>query len=261
MNCYNIEKLFFKYNSHHTLKNITFDISAGEILGIIGPNGSGKTTLIKLLVNVIKPESGKIKLYDRDIQKIKREELAKTVAYVPQSIDIIFPFTVFEVVLMGRSPYLKGLGFEDERDHEIALKIIEDLDIKSIMHKPYNSLSGGEKQRVSIARALCQLPRVILLDEPNAHLDISHQLEIFDFMKNLNKNDNVTVISVSHDLNLASIYFDRIIILKDGEIAASGEPKEVFTKEQIKEVFNTDVEVDSFYMNKPRITIIPSINA
>ncbi len=260
MICYNIEKLFFKYNSHNTLSDINLQIESGETLGIIGPNGSGKTTFVKLLDNILKPESGKVQLFGKDIGKIKREELAKIVAYVPQSIEIIFPFTVFEVVLMGRAPYLKGLGFENERDYEIANKIIEDLDIKNIIHKPYNSLSGGEKQRVSIARALCQLPKVILLDEPNAHLDISHQLEIFNFMKRLNQNEDVTVISVSHDLNLASIYFDRILILKDGVIAASGKPDEVFTKEQIKEVFNTNVEVDNYYKNKPRITIIPDFN-
>jgi iron complex transport system ATP-binding protein len=257
MICYNIEKLFFKYNSHYTLSDINFQIDSGATLGIIGPNGSGKTTFIKLLANVLKPEKGKVTLFGKDISKIKREDLAKTVAYVPQSIEIIFPFTVFEVVLMGRAPYLKGLGFENEEDYSIASKIIEDLDIKNIMHKPYNSLSGGEKQRVSIARALCQLPEVILLDEPNAHLDISHQLEIFNFMKNLNKTENVTVISVSHDLNLASIYFDKILILKEGTIIAAGTPDEVFTKEQIKGVFNTNVEVDSYYENKPRITIIP----
>ena len=257
MICYNIEKLFFKYNSHYTLSDLNFQIESGEILGIIGPNGSGKTTLIKLLDNLLKPESGKVFLFGKEIKKIKQDELAKTVAYVPQNVEILFPFTVFEVVLMGRAPYLKGLGFENDEDYAIASKIIEDLDIKNIMHKPYNSLSGGEKQRVSIARALCQLPKVILLDEPNAHLDISHQLEIFNFMRDLNKNGKVTVISVSHDLNLASIYFDRIMVLKKGQIVAAGTPEEVFTKEQIKEVFNTNVEVDSYYMNKPRITIIP----
>jgi len=239
------------------LSDINFSIKSEEILGIIGPNGSGKTTLVKLLANILKPESGKVSLFGKDVAKFNQNELAKTVAYVPQNVEIIFPFTVLEVVLMGRSPYIKGLGFENEKDYEIASKIIEDLDIKNIMHKPYNSLSGGEKQRVSIARALCQMPSVILLDEPNAHLDISHQYEIFNFMKNLNKEKNVTIISVSHDLNLASIYFDRILVLKNGKIASSGNPNEVLTKEHIKEVFNTNVEVDMFYQNKPRITILP----
>lgn len=257
MICYNIENLFFKYNSKYTLSDINFDIKTNEVLGVLGPNGSGKTTLIKLLDNILKPEKGTIKLFNKNINKYKREELAKIIAYVPQNIDIVFPFTVIEVVLMGRAPFLNSFGFENDKDYEIAFKVIEKLDIKDIINKPYNSLSGGEKQRVSIARALCQDPKIILLDEPNAHLDISHQIEIFNLIKTLNKEENITIISVSHDLNLASLYFDRIIVLKAGKIAASGTPNEVLTKESIKEIFNTNVEVDYYYQKKPRITIIP----
>jgi iron complex transport system ATP-binding protein len=229
------------------------------MLGIIGPNGCGKTTLIKLLCNLLKAESGTILLFDENINKINGNDLAKSVAYVPQNVEIIFPFTVFEVVLMGRAPYLSGIGFEKENDYKIANRLIEELDIKGIRHKPYNTLSGGEKQRVSIARALCQEPKIILLDEPNSHLDISHQLEIFNFIKKLNNEKKVTVISVSHDLNLASFFFDRIVCMKDGELITSGSPSEVLTRKNIKSIFETDVEVDDFYKGKPRITIIPSI--
>ena len=258
-NCYCIEKLFFRYNSDYQISDINFQIKTGEILGIIGPNGCGKTTLIKLLCNLLKAESGSILLFNKNINKIDGNDLAKTVAYVPQNVEIIFPFTVFEVVLMGRAPYLKGIGFEKENDYEIAINLIEELDIKEIMHKPYNTLSGGEKQRVSIARALCQEPKIILLDEPNAHLDISHQLEIFNFIKKLNNEKKITVISVSHDLNLASFFFDRIICMKEGEIITYGSPSEVLTRENINSVFETDVEVDDFYKGRPRITVIPTV--
>jgi iron complex transport system ATP-binding protein len=259
VNCYCIEKLFFRYNSHYQISDVNFQIKTGEILGIIGPNGCGKTTLIKLLCNLLKAESGTIDLYGKSINKIDGNDLAKSVAYVPQNIEIIFPFTVFEVVLMGRAPYLNGIGFEKENDYTIANKLIEELDIKTIMHKPYNTLSGGEKQRVSIARALCQEPKIILLDEPNAHLDISHQLEIFNFIKKLNNEKKVTVISVSHDLNLASFFFDRILCMKEGKIITSGSPSEVLTKENIRSIFETDVEVDDFYKGKPRITVMPTM--
>jgi iron complex transport system ATP-binding protein len=259
VNCYCLEKLFFRYNSHYQISDINFQIKTGEILGIIGPNGCGKTTLIKLLCNLLSAESGTILLFDKNINKIDGTELAKTAAYVPQNVEIIFPFTVFEVVLMGRAPYLNGIGFKKKNDYKIANGLIEDLDIKSIMHKPYNTLSGGEKQRVSIARALCQEPKVILLDEPNAHLDISHQLEIFNFIKKLNSEKKVTVVSVSHDLNLASFFFDRILCMKGGKVVTSGSPNEVLTKENIKSIFETEVEVDDFYQGKPRITVIPTI--
>lgn len=259
VNCYRIENLFFRYNSHYQISDINFQIKAGEILGIIGPNGCGKTTLIKLLCNLLKAESGNILLFDKNINKINGNDLAKTIAYVPQNVEIIFPFTVFEVVLMGRAPYLSGIGFEKENDYKIANDLIEELDIKGIMHKPYNTLSGGEKQRVSIARALCQEPKIILLDEPNAHLDISHQLEIFNFIKKLNDDKKVTVISVSHDLNLASFFFDKILCMKDGKVITSGSPNEVMTKENIRSLFETEVEVDDFYKGRPRITVIPNI--
>jgi iron complex transport system ATP-binding protein len=255
-----VENVSFGYTPGvATLRTISFDIRKGEFLGLVGPNGSGKTTLLRLLDRIYIPRSGHITLDGRDISQYPRTELARRLAFVPQEPGPQFPFTVLEMVLMGRAPHSRGKAFENSRDREIALEMLALTDIGHLAHQPITALSGGERQRVFIARALAQQPQILLLDEPNAHLDIAHQIEIFDIIKKLNRESGLTVVSVSHDLNLAAIYSDRVAIIVCGSIAAVGTAAEVFTESRIQDVFRTPVVVDRHPSgNSPRITLIPS---
>jgi iron complex transport system ATP-binding protein len=255
---FSIKNLCFSYTESPILENINFDISSGENLGIVGPNGCGKTTLLKLLANLLKAGKGNIYFNKKDINHIKKIDLAKVIAFVPQFTEFVFSFSVFEIVLMGRTPFLKGIGFENKKDIEIAINSMLMTKVFDLKDKPINSLSGGEKQRVSLARALCQEPGVILLDEPNSHLDISYQIEMFSLLKRLNQEKGITVISVVHDLNLASLFCNRILLMKNRRILHDGSPNEVFTKENIKNVFNTSVEIDKIDRSqKVRISLLP----
>ncbi|MGA9115526.1 MAG: ABC transporter ATP-binding protein [Bacteroidota bacterium] len=240
-----------------TLRRVSLDVRRGEFLSVVGPNGSGKSTLLKLLDRILLPSEGSITLLDRDLAWYPRAELARKVSYVPQETGILFPYTVYEVVLMGRAPHSRGEVFENARDRAIAREAMRAADIAHCAAHPVTALSGGEKQRVFIARALAQQPQVILLDEPNAHLDIAHQVGVFSVMRRLNRSEGVTVVSVSHDLNLASAFSDRIVMLKEGFVVALGTPSEVLTGDRIAEVFGTDVLVDAHPRGAaPRVTLL-----
>lgn len=248
------------------LRDVSFDVPSGDFLSLLGPNGSGKSTLLRLLDRILLPQEGTISLHDRPLNAFHRKEIARTVAYVPQDGLWVFPFTVLEVVLMGRSPYIGRFGFEQSHDIELAETIMRQVDIDHLAEKPLTALSGGERQRVLIARALCQQPKILLLDEPNAHLDIAHQIDIFKILRSENEK-GLTIISVSHDLNLAATFSRRILLLAPeparsdqppaGEergplrkepsastIVALGTPEEVLTERNIQSVFNTSVLVD-----------------
>jgi len=238
------------------LRDFSSSITKGEFLTIVGPNGSGKSTLLKLCSGVCSARQGSIHLYGRPLSDYPRRELAKQMAFVSQENAIEFPFTVFEIVLMGRAPHFRGSAFESTRDREIARSVMDKTDIAHLAHQPVTTLSGGERQRAFIARALAQEPEIILLDEPNAHLDIAHQIEIFGLMKRLNVEDGMTVVAVSHDLNLAASYSDRIAMLLCGGLVAVGTPNEVLTSTRIREVFQTEVMVDKHPVREtPRITL------
>ncbi len=253
-----VQEICFSYNAEPVLRNISFEIEQGEFVSLIGPNGSGKTTLLKILARLLLPQKGKVLIFNRDINSYPRKELAKIIGFVPQDNSFVFPYTVMEVVLMGRTPYLKGIGFESYEDIKVATEVMELTKIKHLAQKPISALSFGERQMVLIARALAQQPKIILLDEPNAHLDISHQIEIFSLLKALSIENGITVISVSHDLNLISHYSDKIILLSKGEIFKIGKPDFVLTEENIKSVYETDVIVDpNPITGKPRITLLP----
>jgi iron complex transport system ATP-binding protein len=242
-----------------TLRNVSLSIHEGEFLGLIGPNGSGKTTLLRLLDRIYIPQSGRIALGGRDISQYPRTELAQRIAFVPQETGPQFPFTVLEIVLMGRAPHCRGKAFENRHDRDIALNMLALTDVGHLAQQPITSLSGGERQRVFIARALAQQPHILLLDEPNAHLDIAHQIEIFDIIKKLNRESGLTVVSVSHDLNLAATYSDRVAMMVCGSIAAVGTPQEVLTESRILDIFRTSVLVDAHpASNSPRVTLMPS---
>ncbi len=239
------------------LRDISLTVRSGEFLSLAGPNGSGKTTLLRLLDRIYVPQSGSILLSGAKLEDLQRSAIARRIAFVPQNNTPLFPFTVSEIVLMGRSPHMRGKLFENERDREIARSVMALADVLHLADQPITALSGGERQRAIIARALAQQPEIILLDEPNAHLDIAHQIDIFRLIRKLNAESGLTVISVSHDLNLAASYSDRVAMMVNGSLAAVGAPETVITEAQVREVFRTDVLVDRHPANQtPRVTLL-----
>jgi len=244
----------YRYSTDWVLNDLSLTVEQGEIAGIIGPNGSGKTTILKLMSKVLRPEAGNVWLMSKNIASMKQREIAKLVAVVPQGTSIAFPFTVREIVLMGRSPHLGLLQMERESDMRIADNAMALTDTLDFADRSIDELSGGERQRVIIARALAQEPKVMLLDEPTSYLDINHQVEIFDLIKRLNSERDLTVVIVSHDLNMAAEYCDRLILLKNGRVYKDGSPREVITEADIREVYEANVVVsDNAVTGAPHI--------
>jgi len=249
----------FRYFHDWVIEDISLEVAEGEFVGIIGPNGSGKTTLLKLADGILKSEKGSIELCGRPLEEFSRKSIAKLVAVVPQESLLVFPFRVREVVLMGRTPHLPRFSFEGKRDLEIAERAMDMTGIRDLAGRHVESLSGGERQRVLIARALAQQPRIMLLDEPTAFLDIRHQIDIFDLIRFLCETEGLTIAAVTHDINLASIYSDRIVLLDAGKIYREGLPEEVITSTNIGNVYKTKVLVDSYPdTGLPRITPVRS---
>ena len=247
----------YRYSTDWLLNGLSLSVDQGEIAGLIGPNGSGKTTILKLVSKVLKQEDGSIWLMGRDIASMKQREIARVMAVVPQGTSIAFPFTVREIVLMGRSPHLGLLQMERESDLRIADNAMALTDTLEFADRGIDELSGGERQRVIIARALAQEPKVMLLDEPTSYLDINHQVEIFDLIKRLNSERDLTVVIVLHDLNMAAEYCDRLILLKDGRVYKDGSPVEVITEANIREVYEANVVVsDNAITGAPHIVPI-----
>ncbi|MDL1892781.1 ABC transporter ATP-binding protein [Sphingobacteriales bacterium CHB3] len=260
MHALTVNQISFNYRDGiPTLRDVSFHVEKGEFFSLAGPNGSGKSTLLRLLDRIYVPRSGTILLDNKNLTEYPRSELARRIAFVPQDTAVQFPFTVLELVLMGRSPHSRGAMFESEHDRTVALEMLERTDTGHLAHHPVTMLSGGERQRVVIARALAQQPEILLLDEPNAHLDIAHQLEIFTIIKKLNEESGLTVVSVSHDLNLAGAYSNRIGMLVCGSLAALGTPGDVLTEANIRSVFQTNVLVDRHPATQsPRVTLLTS---
>ena len=259
MSIIKLDRIGFRYNAHWVLKNVSCDIRKGEFLGIIGPNGSGKTTLLKVIDGILKPQEGDVWINGVSGSSLRRDHLAKTIAVVAQDSQMIFPFSVHEIVLMGRAPHLNKWRFEGKTDFRIARKAMEMTDTLALANRSMSALSGGERQRVLIARALAQQPQILLLDEPTTFLDIKHQIDFFDLIKTLNENSELTVIAITHDINLASLYCDRIVLLQNGYIHCMGNPEEVITEKNIKEVYETNVTIDqSPVTGQPRITLLGS---
>ncbi|NMA01151.1 MAG: ABC transporter ATP-binding protein [Clostridia bacterium] len=236
-----VENLDFGYYDDLILKDLNFWIKKGSFVTIIGPNGSGKSTLLKTLSKLILPDKGNILLENTNLLKLKPLELARHMAVVPQTFNIDFPFTVLETVLMGRSPFLKRFETESEQDLALAQWAMELTNTWHLRDRAVTELSGGELQRVIVARALTQEPKIILLDEPTAHLDIQHQMELLELLENLNQKNGLTVVTVLHDLNLASLFSEYVILMKEGKIFAMGETTEVLTPQNIREVYNMEV--------------------
>ncbi len=253
-----IEDVSFRYTAGPVLQHISFDVPEGEFLSLIGPNGSGKTSLLRVIARLAQPESGRILLDGKIISLYSHAELARRISYVPQDHPTIFAFTVMEVVLMGRSPHLSGIGFERAVDLDVAREMMNLAGIGHLAEHPVTALSGGERQLAYLARALAQEASILLLDEPNTHLDIAHQMRIFSVIGKLKSRRALTVISVSHDLNLAAITGNRVLMLNRGTIAALGTPSEVLTSSAISEVYGIPVTVDRQPATAlPRVTITP----
>jgi iron complex transport system ATP-binding protein len=246
----------FRYHEDWVLQDVSFRVEKGEFVGVIGPNGSGKTTLLKILYRLLSPQKGEILFELVPMRKMDRNDIAKRIAVVAQETQLLFPFSVFETVLMGRSPYLGHLMFESEKDLEIAKKAMEWTKVFPFSERPMDELSGGERKRVFIARALAQEPEVILLDEPTANLDIHHQIDFLDLILTLNRERGLTIIMASHDMNIASEFCDRLILLQDGRIYKMGTPDEVITQENIESVYGCEVRIDQNPVSgMPRINL------
>ena len=238
-----IDGIDCSYGSVDVLKDVGFAVESGQFLGILGPNGSGKTTLLKSISRVLKPQKGTILIGDENVYKMKTVDVAKQMAVVPQSTPVCFDFTALEVVLMGRNPHMARFKMEGKKDLDIAKNSMQLTRTWEFADRPVNELSGGESQRVIIARALTQEPQILLLDEPTTHLDISNQLEIMDLIKHLCETKKLLIVAVFHDFNLAARYCDSIILLNDGKIVAIGKMNETLTSENVKKVFNVDTIV------------------
>lgn len=250
-----VKDLGFNYKEKKVLKDINFNLNKGEFVGILGPNGSGKTTLLNNINNWLKPFKGKVLVENVDIKKYTVKELARNIATVPQNIFTTTFFTVEQIVMMGRNPYLKRFGQKNPKDFEIVKKAMMSMNVWDLRHKPINTLSGGERQRVVIAKALAQEPRLLLLDEPTSHLDIKYQWEILNQIKKLCDRDNLTVLSVLHDINIACMFCDKIILLKDHKIYQMGTIDEVITEENLYDVFNVKVKVKYNWDNRRPVVI------
>ncbi len=252
-----IERVSYRYNHQWVIKGVDFELFPGELVGLIGPNGSGKTTLLKLLNNLLQPKEGQVFYEGKPLRGLSAAQIARRMALVSQENAFVFPPSVLEAVLMGRSPYLKRFQLEGPRDLQMAEAAMEQTRISHLRGRSLNELSSGEKQRVFLARALCQKPRLLLLDEPTAFLDIKHQVAIMDLVMSLHRQNGLTILVASHDINLAAQYCRRLILIREGTIAEAGHPGQVVNEATIRKVFDTPVKVDQNpFTQTPRITLI-----
>ncbi len=271
-----LSEVCFAYpDSRVELRDLSIEVRRGERLAVVGPNGAGKTTLLRLLSGLLIPDRGRVRVCGLDPARSDRRTMARKVAVVGQQATIGFPYTALEVVLMGRAPHVDGFRLESDRDLEIARRAMAATGVSEFESRSFDTLSSGERQRVAIARALAQEPELLLLDEPAAFLDIRQQTALYDLLARLNREEDVTIVSVLHDLNLVSLYFDRVAMLAVGDerragatagggpsrpagaqaprerrepaalrrLYAVGTPEEVLTYQAIREVFATDVYV------------------
>jgi iron complex transport system ATP-binding protein len=245
-----IENIEFAYNGTAVLEAINCEIGRGDFIAVVGPNGSGKSTLIKCINGILKPRKGNIFIENENILKIKKNDVAKTIAYVPQINQTKTPLSVFDTILLGRKPYIHWKP--SESDLQITADLIEQLNIGSIAMKDINKLSGGQQQTVFIARALAQQTDILLLDEPTASLDLRHSIEIMEILKNL-ANNGLTVIVALHDINIAMRYATKFMMLKQGRIFAHG-GREIITEENLELLYDIKIRVIE---NNNEIYIMP----
>jgi len=247
-----VEKVNFSYNGYQkTLSNISFSVSRGELLGIIGPNGSGKSTLLKIISGILKPGKGNIVLLGENLNKFSIKKISKFVSVVSQDTWIAFNFKAKEVVFMGRIPYISRIKGETLEDYRISREAMVKTQSLPLSEKNIQKISGGERQRVFIAKALAQTPQLLLLDEFTSHLDLNYKYEMLNLLKKALKEEGLTIISVFHDLNLASIASNRLILLNEGNIVKIGTPQEVLNEENLQKVYG----VKPILINHPSLEV------
>ncbi len=239
-----VDGLTCAYDGVTALEDVSLRIGPGEALGVLGPNGSGKTTLLRALSGVLSPLRGTVLLDERSLLDLPNRQRAKLMGVVPQKSRVDFEFTAFEVVLMGRSPHLDRFEVETEADFRAVREAMEATGTWELEARPFGQLSGGEQQRVIVARALVQGPRILLLDEPTAHLDLRYQYEIMELITRLRKDRRLLVVAVFHDLNMAARYCDKAILLHQGRIYAAGNLEEVITAENLAAVYEVRAVID-----------------
>lgn len=239
---YHVENLTFGYTEAPVLSDVDLAIAPGDFVGLIGPNGSGKSTLLRLMLGQLTPEAGEVLLWGRPVRETPADERARTVAYLPQQVTASFRFRVGQVVMMGRHPHLRALRLESESDAAVADRCMTALDVQHLRDRHFEALSGGERQRVLLASVLAQEPRIILLDEPTASLDLHHQVEVMRALTQLNR-EGVALVVVTHDLNLAARYCPRLCLLHDRRVAADGPPGEVLTVARLQAAYSDALRV------------------
>lgn len=248
-NILNIAELSWHPNNESILNNISSTFNEGGFYGILGPNGSGKTSFIRHILRFLETKKGIIKLQERNIEDYSRKELATNISFVPQNVNMDVNFTVYDIVSMGRTPYLKKFQELTSKDKELIEYAMEITKCSYLRNKPFSYLSGGESQRVLVARAIAQDTKYLILDEPISHLDIRYQVELMETLKELNEKENKTIIAILHDLNLSAAYCKNIILMKKGSIFSNGLVEEVLTKENLKEVYEMNFEIHKIPTN------------
>lgn len=252
-----IQNLTCGYDGKEIIKDVSFSVKKGDFIGIIGPNGVGKTTLFRALTGILRPFKGEVIYNNTPIRKIPLRRFACEVATIPQFIEIPFGFTAEEFVFLGRFPHLGRFRSPRPEDFRITEEALALTDTRQLRLKKIFELSGGERQRIILAQGFAQKPKLLLLDEPTAHLDITHQVWIMDILKKLNKEQNLTVVLTLHDLNLASEYCQQLILLDNGKISKKGGPEEVLTYQNIEEVYKTVVVVEKNPISgKPYVLLV-----
>jgi len=256
------EHVSFEYDTRDeaarafSLHDVSVPVQRGSLTGLLGPNGCGKTTLLRLMAGVLRPRQGSIALNGRPLGGISRRELARHVAVVPQETHPAFDYSVLEMALMGRHPHLGTFQLEGPRDIAIAQESLAATGTAHLAHRPYMTLSGGEKQRVVIAGALAQLPDVLLLDEPTASLDLAYQLEVAALLSRLNRERGVTMVLATHDLNLAASLCDSLVLLRSGRVLAQGPTRDVLTGTLIQQLYDVEADV-RFHEGAGHLTVVP----
>ncbi len=238
-----VKNLSFGYTDTELFRNINFSVNKGEVFSILGPNGSGKTTLLKCINGILGSWKGTVLVEGRDIKEFTEKEIARRISSVPQIHRSIFPFTVLDVVLMGRNAYIDEFSSPSLEDTKIALRVLKEVGVSHLKERPCTEISGGEMQLVLIARALAQEPKVMLLDEPTSHLDFKNQILVLNIVKKLSLEKKLTIIMSTHDPNYTMMYSDKVMLLFEGAIISIGTPTEVITKTNLKMLYNVDAEL------------------
>ncbi|AFV10404.1 ABC transporter, ATP binding protein [Thermacetogenium phaeum DSM 12270] len=257
-----VRNINYRYGRNEVLHNVSFKVEQGEFVCVLGPNGSGKTTLLKNILGLLTPDTGTVLIEGEDVRKMPPSKLAKIIGYIPQAHTPPFPFRVFDVVLMGRAPYLTSLSVPSDEDERIAYESLEELNITRLKDKPYTEISGGERQLVLIARALAQKPKILVMDEPAASLDFGNQSLFLEYMRTI-CDKGMSILMVTHDPHHALFCADKVVMLKNGRIVKMGPPQTTIEGDTMREIYRTDVRVARIKLSEKRtITVcvpVPSL--